>query len=125
MNENNGKSLIIVGNGYDLALGRQTSYTDFLTWLDHGGNDPKGKPFKSVKNDADFYNFNNVEAFLREQVLDGKIYTNFWYEYLQLVKYSQKNWNNLENQIKNVLLDIEIIQEKVHLSSNGKQLAYY
>lgn len=125
-------NILLIGNGFDLAHGLPTKYTDFLEFV---------KMFKTIKeknifNDAGsiskagcnvdnkklhkairltiLYKANNSELEKDSKELLGYIDHNFWIDYfLQCPMYQKENWIDFEGEIKDV---IESFDNNIHNS---------
>lgn len=125
------KSLLIVGNGYDLARGYPTNYTDFFKHLDKIFN----QEFKSLRDRdviqtlqsiRDATNSSPNRTFKRLLTLISAFPTynkpNFWYVYLTLKAFSDSNWSDIETQVKLTLeaIDEELIQSINYIKDHSK-----
>lgn len=110
--------LVIIGNGFDLAHGLNTSYKDFVLWflnkryLDHSnsikdgsyfsgnkkkdkllditGNGTFGDGFKGFKSVSDFYDRTTGSYYIKREFHDS------FFE--QIVKLSENNWVDIERE---------------------------
>lgn len=88
------EKLIIVGNGFDLSRGLNTSYNSFFAWLDTRNG-------VSIMNDTlQGFKAENFNAILQK---DNIIVDNFWYTYMKLLELDDPEWNNVESVMLNAL----------------------
>ena len=124
--------ILVIGNGFDLAHGLPTRYSDFLTFLHEIRNlviKNEGKHFDNnqdilnklqVKEFVDNY-FKNVfsteeSAYLVVNKLQDKIINNIWVTFFQTV-YSNKsisgqNWIDFEQEIKKIIMAMYTFRKK-------------
>lgn len=80
-------NILVLGNGFDLAHGLPTKYTDFLEWV------------KAIER------LNDCESQLGVRKC---ISNNFWIEYfMQNPMYQKENWIDFESEISNVIQNID------------------
>ena len=122
-------NILVIGNGFDLAHGLPTKYSDFLKMVES---------FRSITNAHHIMTtggLNNIEksiyAFLdrfifEESVLKDEfnklIENNFWIEYfLQCHMYRKENWIDFESEISNVIqsIDYDIKKSKRKLDDDA------
>lgn len=111
------ESLLIIGNGYDLARGYPTKYTDFFEYLDSKVNDAISDSLTNGTRAVSFpmiqtsYSIGDYKvAFDEFKDLLSLIHNdnlNFWYVYLKLKELTDPTWSDVETQIKSTLLDID------------------
>lgn len=92
--------LIVIGNGFDLARGLNTKYSDFFDWLD--------KRYETDSNElySGLTLMSNDDRLITENLVRTKS-LNFWYVYMSLLKLDDPDWNNVETKIKDVVTSIE------------------
>lgn len=95
------EQLIVLGNGFDLACGLKSSYSDFFEWL-----------YKKDK---------STKKFIKEKVIER----NFWMLLFWELKKKNKNWADVESEIEKVVIftekNYEYCQEDYnHIFSNSK-----
>lgn len=111
-------NILVIGNGFDLAHGLPTKYTDFLEFT---------KVIKRVINARDFgkiewgaihpsikkmiiFNMENKEnnLFSKEKIWKDFLDDNVWIDYfLQCNTYQKENWIDFETEISNVIKSID------------------
>lgn len=116
--------ILIIGNGFDLAHGLPTRYSDFLTFLNEikqATNNNHGKPFgdnQDILNKLPVKSFieNNFKSIFSTQELtyvvinelQKMIENNVWLTFFQTVYYkksfSGQNWIDFEQEIKKVIV---------------------
>lgn len=125
-------NIIVIGNGFDLAHGLPTKYTDFLEFV---------KVLKIVleeKNEnydcIDRCNINvQIKTILKEniaqQIEQWKNLLNdvFWIEYfLQNDMHGKENWIDFENEISNLIQSLHMdMYEKGNVSSMYEEIGIY
>lgn len=125
-------NIIVIGNGFDLAHGLPTKYTDFLGFV---------KVLKIVleeKNEnydcIDRCNINvQIKTILKEniaqQIEQWKNLLNdiFWIEYfLQNDMHGKENWIDFENEISNLIQSLHMdMYEKGNVSSMYEEIGIY
>ena len=90
-------NILLIGNGFDLAHGLPTKYTDFLEYV---------KVIKGIQNIEDLIN-NNM--YLVEKVeVQSLIEDNFWiYYFLECPIYQKENWIDFESEISRIIRSID------------------
>lgn len=139
--------MLIVGNGFDLAHGRPTTYVDFLHFLNYVDNIKRvgchNKSFLTEKLDKDCPKTKNYilssiksrkissDRIWNEEPLFQEIYEcldkNVWYEYFQWIQVKDfsrgKNWVDFESEIRTIIefLDSQIddIYDEIPHSQNA------
>ncbi len=100
-------NIILIGNGFDLAHGLPTTYTDFLTFLKRI-NTPPVKPtnfnpdLELLINDPE--NLDIIEK-MRKLFLN-----NVWYNYFREKTITNHNWCDFEAEIGYVVKQLETIK---------------
>lgn len=136
------KNILIIGNGFDLAHGLPTSYSDFLdflhcveltsTWHENKNSFLEQHVNNKKFNDVIMQFISN--AFDSRKINSGKKYTNsnlfvqemydklgnnIWYHFLQYVHESGKmkgiNWIDFESEISLVIERIDKEQPNIHM----------
>lgn len=132
---------LVVGNGFDIAHGLPTQYTDFLLYLDIIKELKERHSYPNEKADIDllskFYNVaeeRKMDKYLTEVIGDWikdnyddaidlmqKVNSNIWITYFQKIydekKMKGENWIDFENEIANVVRHIE--NNNVQLGGNN------
>lgn len=130
--------LVIIGNGFDLAHGLETSYKNFILWFlnkryfDHSNSIKDGSYFSSKrKNDKllditgngtfgdDFKGFQSVSDFYdrtKESYYIGREFHDLFFE--KIVKLSENNWVNIEREYYKQLLKLSNKDEVVKLNES-------
>lgn len=114
-------NILVIGNGFDLAHGLPTKYTNFLEWVKVIKQVVKvkcGETFKDVE-------WGNVNNKIKELIIDRSIYgnkgifsyekicnellnENIWIDYfLQCDMYQKENWIDFESEISRVIQSID------------------
>lgn len=111
-------NILVIGNGFDLAHGLPTRYTDFLEFvkvikraLDKGdfSKIDWGKIDTEVKNLL-IYNKGNVQTnfISHKKDLEDLLKDNIWIDYFsQNPMYKKENWIDFESEISNVIESID------------------
>lgn len=90
---NNEYSIVLLGNGLDLALGKKTKIDDFLNWINKNNNF-KSNGITKEKHDL-------LKKFI-------EIYQ-MWCDHNKI---SNKNWSNIEKNIVDFFYDLEVNTEE-------------
>lgn len=92
------EQLVILGNGFDLALGLATSYDDFFKWIKTEDTISTIPPIKEDSSEEE-------TAVLEQQILEDlkTKRVNVWVYYFCQLDHTLKGWNNVESVIRNVL----------------------
>ena len=141
ISENNShKSILILGNGFDIRHGLPTRYTDFMTFVNYWDvfyntycfNKPEENENEQYEIDVNLtYNNELRENSLKEfgrfpfhynhddiEFLNKNLLNNIWITYFRKVQAdSSYNWIDFENEIQNV---IEIVDRYFDLLLSGK-----
>ncbi|GAJ26010.1 hypothetical protein JCM15457_916 [Liquorilactobacillus sucicola DSM 21376 = JCM 15457] len=105
--------LVILGNGFDLALGQKNSYNEFFGWLDNNDKISKFPKYTEYENNTTLYQVNKS---IGDSLLDNKT-VNVWVYYFQLIKLPDNpEWRNIESNIRQVLIQNEKHIQKVDLT---------
>lgn len=106
-------NIVLIGNGFDLAHGLPTTYTDFLTFLKHI-NTP---PVKSADFNQDLEALLNDPANLDTIEKMRKLFSNnVWYNYFRKKTITNHNWCDFEAEIEYVVKQLETV--KKHLDEH-------
>lgn len=90
-------NILLIGNGFDLAHGLPTRYTDFLKFV---------RMIKDV--DAESKNGNLEKGSQEIEELLSLIADNFWLEYfLECPVYRKENWIDFESEIGRIIRSID------------------
>lgn len=120
-------NLLIIGNGFDLAHGLPTSYTDFLKFVNEA-NDyynnfyPKYKDVtKKDKEGKEFFNYfielNKNDDFKYITELCKLSSNNLWFSYFNKhLKNIKENWIDFESEISKVVKFLDDLNKKKELS---------
>jgi len=130
--------LVIIGNGFDLAHGIETSYKNFILWflnkryfdhfnsikdgsyflvkkkndklLDITGNGTFGDSFKGFKSVSNFYDLTTGSYYIKHEFHDS------FFE--EIVKLSDNNWVDVEREYYKQLLKLSNKDEVVRLNES-------
>lgn len=96
-------SVLVVGNGFDIAHGRKTRYTDFLEWVKNAMEDTKGKDFAIIKERV-------------PQCTDSSLLYYLLHEY----RYDKRlsSWIDLEKEIKKYVHILDACIDKYNYRTN-------
>lgn len=121
--------ILVIGNGFDLAHGLPTKYTDFLKWIIKEVlffNDLK-EQHAMITNEISEVELNIPESMRRMIIKDQEkldriehqeelwedINYNWWVEYfLQNVKFQKENWIDFEHEISKVIQFLDMLMFK-------------
>lgn len=106
-------NILLIGNGFDLAHGLPTKYTDFLEYI---------KVLKGVRKREDFkyYTAVNAEETGELQIL---IKDNFWLDYfLECPIYQKENWIDFESEISRIIRSIDLDMNGVDFDGQIREL---
>jgi hypothetical protein len=96
------KTLLILGNGFDLSLGLPTQYSDFFGYLQ------KKYPLQSI-----------LPHLKSSTIRDFSDIPNFWYVFMnELENNGDINWNAVEKNIKEVVTGISELYAKPFATTN-------
>lgn len=117
-------NILVIGNGFDLAHGLPTKYTDFLGFVERLENLKKSSMIMSnggLSNTANpIYEYLDKLIFENLKLsfeLDKLISLNIWIEYFSSnEKYIKENWIDFESEISKVIrsLDNDILKNEGH-----------
>lgn len=117
-------NILVIGNGFDLAHGLPTKYTDFLGFVERFENLKKSSMIMSnggLSNTAKpIYKYLDKLIFENRKLsfeLDKLISLNIWIEYFfGNEKYIKENWIDFESEISKVIrsLDNDILKNEGH-----------
>ena len=115
-------NILVIGNGFDLAHGLPTKYTDFLEWIiaeykywetskrrgDELPNKVKKLPIKLYLS-PDKQSKIKIDTAIEKQIeLWECIDNNLWFDYfLQCDMHGDENWIDFESEIKNVVKKLD------------------
>ena len=115
MTDENVKTLLVIGNGFDLAHKLKTKYTDFLNFVtekikkDQSGFFPKDYKINYFVNFENDLNKNKFSLDDLEKYIDSV--GNIWIGHFNKLKITNdfigKNWIDFETEIENVINKIE------------------
>ena len=114
-------SLLVTGNGFDIALNLPTKYEDFLKMLKTAKNitdigefidSNKGR----ISNEADCLSFINVFKSIENE--------NYFLRYFLAYKYVLEKWCDVEQEIKNIVLSFDAFLFNVSKASLTHSKAY-
>lgn len=101
-------NIVLIGNGFDLAHGLPTAYTDFLTFLKRI-NTP---PIKSADFNQDLEALINDPANLDIVEKMRKLFlNNVWYNYFREKTITNSNWCDFETEIEYVVRQLETVKK--------------
>ncbi len=121
-------NILVIGNGFDLAHGLPTKYTDFLEWIigeykywevskKRGDKLPNGVKKSSIKLylSPERESKIKIDTAIEKQIeLWECIDDNLWIEYfLQCDMHGDENWIDFESEIKNVVKKLEENLQKI------------
>lgn len=110
-------NILVIGNGFDLAHGLPTKYTDFLKWVKKYqqfysyASRKRTASYKEVEEQLLHY-FNELFYMESKKKICDEIYRlineNIWIEYfLQNPMYQKENWIDFESEISAVIRSVE------------------
>lgn len=122
-------NILVIGNGFDLAHGLPTKYTDFLKFVEvikqvieiKNNDDISNIDWRGINQQIEELikiNMGNVRdnIFSQEQIWQELLEDNFWIEYfLQCPMYQKENWIDFESEIKKI---IKSLDDDMHLKGN-------
>lgn len=129
-------NILLIGNGFDLAHGLPTKYTDFLNFIEvikqiikiNSGEMSDTINWMNIhpeiiKNLSDNIAFTENSLQHQEKMWKELIYDNFWIEYfLQCNMYQKENWIDFESEISNIIQDLDYgifsSKEKSNINDN-------
>lgn len=114
-------NILVVGNGFDLAHGLPTKYTDFLKFVQiirqiismQNGLELSNVDWKDINpqlKDLIKNNICNVKGnlFSQERIWKELLDNNFWIDYfLQCPMYQKENWIDFENEISKIIKTLD------------------
>jgi len=115
-------NILVLGNGFDLAHGLPTKYTDFLKFVEvikqvievNSSDDWQSVDWKGVHPQIEEFIRNETDRSVRNNLFCQKdkwnelLDNNFWIEYfLECPMYRKENWIDFENEISNVIQSID------------------
>lgn len=111
-------NILLIGNGFDLAHGLPTKYTDFLEFIKviNGVINTFEKKKTVVHNDIEWYSISeNLKDIIKENLLNSSfdrlknlIEDNIWISYfLQCDMHGEENWIDFESEISSVIKSID------------------
>lgn len=105
------EQLVILGNGFDLALGLATSYDDFFKWIKTEDTISTIPPIKEDSSEEE-------TAVLEQQILEDlkTKRVNVWVYYFCQLDHTLKGWNNVESVIKDVIINGSPIAPNVNIT---------
>lgn len=135
------ETILVLGNGFDLAHGLPTSYLDFLKFVrvikafleyeKKSGND-EGK-FQQTLGEIDCAIANMIKEKMENQGTGTKlagnlfsqkdmwnklIYDNFWIEHFERAKSIKEGWIDFEAEIAEVIRQIDVIIKRAEVQGN-------
>ena len=125
-------NILVIGNGFDLAHGLPTKYTDFLKFVEvinqvieiKNNDDISNLDWRGINQQIKELikiNMGNVRnnIFSQGQVWRELLEDNFWIEYfLQCLMYQKENWIDFESEISKIIqsLDNDMFDESKRIS---------
>lgn len=111
-------NILLIGNGFDLAHGLPTKYTDFLEFIKviNGVINTFEKKKTVVHDDIEWYSISeNLKDIIKENLLNSSfdrlknlIEDNIWINYfLQCDMHGEENWIDFESEISSVIKSID------------------
>lgn len=129
-------NILVIGNGFDLAHGLPTKYTDFLKFVEvinqvieiKNNDDISNLDWRGINQQIKELikiNMGNVRnnIFSQGQVWRELLEDNFWIEYfLQCLMYQKENWIDFESEISKIIqsLDNDMFDESKRISGLRK-----
>lgn len=111
MDNTKGKTVLILGNGFDLAHGLPTRYSDFMQFCNTILDSTQKENYINIVQNKYDVSQKTIED------ITNLLSDNIWYKYLKSIlkrnKLRGENWIDFESEIKNI---IELIDK--HLKSN-------
>lgn len=122
-------NIIVIGNGFDLAHGLPTKYTDFLEFVKVLNNvlEERNKDYDCI----DMCNINvQIKTLIKENITQqieqwkSLLNDNFWIEYfLQNDMHGKENWIDFESEISDLIQSIHMdMYEKRSLTSMYEEI---
>lgn len=119
-------NILVIGNGFDLAHGLPTKYTDFLEWITkyqqfYSYSTRKRAAGYRETNDSILKYFNklfydNMNKDICDEIY-RLVYDNIWIQYFQQCKmYKKENWIDFESEISEV---IQLFDKEMHKHSEN------
>ena len=114
-------NILVIGNGFDLAHGLPTKYTDFLKFVEvinqvieiKNNDDISNLDWRGINQQIKELikiNMGNVRnnIFSQGQVWRELLEDNFWIEYfLQCLMYQKENWIDFESEISKIIQSLD------------------
>lgn len=118
-------NILVIGNGFDLAHGLPTKYTDFLCFIDEfvhyiksgGMNDIIHKDENGIKARVYIVNLSKKSAtdILARKIIEelqSLINDNFWVEYFNDIQIKE-NWIDFESEISKVIQSLDNVMHRM------------
>jgi hypothetical protein len=129
MNRKAEKRILITGNGFDLALGLPTSYSNFITAIQYVQKSKDGLVFLQ---DISPNNYDKLAEHYKLQtsydlnkIKETQYAQNLWLRYFVGLKPNpDKKWVDFEKEIHQILLDLKKLQKEIDLVEMESKCAH-
>ena len=114
-------NILIIGNGFDLAHGLKTGYTDFLDLI-REFSDSRGA---SCRTDSD----GSTCFFCSEPEIFARVSRSDIYKYMRSIREANKGWIDFENELREIVNGVcefstDFVRTRSSVSKNGIKLGY-
>lgn len=125
-------NILVIGNGFDLAHGLPTKYTDFLKFVDIveyiiSNNDLSKINWEDINPQIKTLIQNN-DLLLQKELWKNLLQNNSWITYFKKSLMNHKeNWIDFECEVSNVIRELEadIRKNKFKIESNASEISNY
>jgi hypothetical protein len=110
--------LVIIGNGFDLAHGMKTRYSDFVLWYINkrfkNQNRPKKKELIDLEGNSQYDEFKSISEFI-EETKSTYLTLDYNYDFFKhIIQSTEFNWVDVELEYYKFLKEIYLFVEKSH-----------